>query len=108
MTKSLIAMLLFGLAWPALAAAPVKDPEEATPLPPVDVTGKRTPLDSDRARYEKMAPCIGCDGTAGESESFLMKVLNFTVLPSEPPDDRDIIPISDKVKPLDRFKDKLP
>jgi hypothetical protein len=96
-------MLGFALCAGARAQAP--DPE-STPLPPIDVEGQRSPLDSNRPRYEKMGPCLGCDDEVAHKEGFLSRFLHFTVLPAEPPDNRDKVAASELGAPLAELDDK--
>jgi hypothetical protein len=106
MRRVLTAIGLF--AWLGSAAAEPAAAPEAQQLPPIDVTGKPSPLNGNRQRLEKETPCLGCDadtgtGKAEAQQGLLMRLLHYTVLPSEPPDDRDRTPISLTDPPLKRF-----
>jgi len=88
----------------ALFAQPAEPGPQS--LEPVQIEGQRTPLDSRRPEYDKMLPCVGCEGVPA-SEDLVFKILAYALLPSEPPDLREFTPISLQ-QPRNPRADKLP
>lgn len=92
----------------SLLSAAVAQEDEPTPLEPVEVQGRRSLLDSDRARLEKLVPCaVDCAAeelpprkTLAEE---LLGVLDLPTLNAEPDVD---VPLKAPIKA--RLDDKLP
>lgn len=92
----------------AFSGAVTAQEPPADELPPVEVTGERSPFDSDRPRLERKLPCIGtCDEEPAPADGIVRSVLGFLILPAEPPDNRATTPISLQ-QPRDRLQVKQP
>lgn len=88
-----LALLFSVVLLPNPLRAQPADPGAQT-LEPVQTEGQRTPLDSRRPEYERMLPCIGCDGASAPPDNFVSRILAYALLPSVPPDLREFTPIS--------------
>lgn len=97
------ASLWMVLAVAAPAAGSGADP---VPLPPITVEGQRTLLDSRRPEFERLLPCLGCEAQREDIDSLAQRALAFILLPAEPPDHRDVTPLS--VTARNPRADKLP